>query len=82
MGFHCIYYYVSSGKHIFTDKEEKEGEGERGEKLGACFGLLCLHYQESSLRHIEGNDSECIRENLRPHHAPYTSTQGSREKTT
>jgi len=34
-----------------TPKKKKK----KKKKWGACFGLLCLHYQLSSLRHIEGS---------------------------
>ena len=45
-------------KQILTDKEEGTAKvRERLERLKrkkvSCFGLLCLHYQPSSLRHIE-----------------------------
>jgi len=58
-------------KQILTDKEEcrdeylereiqirdsqKKKKKKKKKKWGACFGLLCLHYQLSSLRHIEGS---------------------------
>lgn len=43
-------------KQILTDKEEgttKVRETQKKRKKVSCFGLLCLHYQPSSLRHIE-----------------------------
>lgn len=54
-------------KQILTDKEEcrveylereiqiRDSKKKKKKKWGVCFGLLCLHYQLSSLRHIEGS---------------------------